>query len=98
MGRSADEVRDFYFTFLDRLATIPGLDGVTVAEKPPRVRNVIGYGGLTVRAEGMGGDEGVSVEYNQVHWDYFETLGLDIPYLNPFFYSDMTYRRLWLHS
>jgi predicted permease len=77
-GRDESEVRDFYNTLVDRLAAVPGIHAVTVAGNAPRVKNRIGWGGRTVRANGAESEEGVRVEYNDVHPQYFETLGVEI--------------------
>jgi putative ABC transport system permease protein len=77
-GRSEPEIRDFYHTLVDRIAAVPGIRNVTVAGNAPRVRNLIGWGGRTVRADGVESEDGVRVEYNDVHPKYFETLGVEI--------------------
>jgi len=78
LGRSEPEIRDFYYTLLDRLVAVPGIQDVTVAGSAPRVRNGFTWGGRTVWSDGMESEEGVRVEYNEVHWGYFETLGVEI--------------------
>jgi len=77
-GRTGTEIRDFYHLLVDRLATVPGVAGVAAAGTVPRVANRLGWGGRTVRAEGVDREEAMSVEYNEVSPTYFETMGIEL--------------------